>query len=137
MSQENVEALSRAFGRRVDALDDQALDRVLEVFDPEAEFREDPTLPEAGAYRGHAAIRAYAKRFSAVFDAFSWEAEELLDAGDDQVLLLLRVRGQGKGSGAEVDIHAGWLFTLTEARVVRVDAYLNRREAFEAAGLTE
>jgi ketosteroid isomerase-like protein len=137
MSQENVEVLSRALGRSVDALDDQALDRVLEVFDPEAEFREDPAFPEAGVYRGHAAIRAYAKRFSGVFDAFAWEPEELLDAGDDQVLLLLRVRGRGKGSGAEVDIHGGWLFTLTEARVVRVDAYLERREAFKAAGLTE
>jgi ketosteroid isomerase-like protein len=117
MSQENVEVLSRAFGRRVDALDDEALARVMEVFDPEAEFREDPKFPEAGVYRRHAAIRAHARRFSDEFDAFSWEAEEMLDAGHDQVLLLLRVRGRGKGSGAEVDIHGAWLFTLTDARV--------------------
>lgn len=129
-------SLAALFREKVDALDDQALDRVLEVFDPDAEFREDPKFPEAGVYRGHAAIRAYAKRFSGEFDAFSWEAEEMLDAGHDRVLLLLRVRGRGKGSGAEVDIQAGWLFTLSEASVVRVDAYLGRREALEAAGLS-
>jgi ketosteroid isomerase-like protein len=140
MSEENVEVLRRYLGTRIDALDEQALDRVMQVFHPAVEFREDPKFPEAGVYRGHDALRAYARQFSGEFDAFSWEAEDILDAGDDQVLVLLRVRGRGKGSGADVDIRGGWLFTLTEAteaRVVRVDAYLDRRDALEAAGLRE
>jgi ketosteroid isomerase-like protein len=137
MSEENVEVLRGYLGMRIDALDDQALDGVMQVFHPEVEFREDPKFPEASIYRGRDALRAYAKRFSGELDAFSWEAEDILDAGDDQVLVLLRVRGRGKGSGADFDTRAGWLFTLTEARVVRVDAYLDRREALEAAGLPE
>jgi ketosteroid isomerase-like protein len=137
MSQENVETLRRFLGTRIDALDDQALDRVMEVFHPEVEFHEDPKFPEASVYRGRDALRSYAKRFSGEFDAFSWESEDILDPGGDQVLALLRVRGRGKGSGAEFDIGAGWLFTLTQARVVRVDAYLDRLEALEAAGLRE
>ena len=137
MSRENVEVLRRFLGMRIDALDEQALDRVMQVFDPGVEFREDPKFPEASVYRGRDALRAYAKRFSGEFEAFSWEAEDILDAGDDRVLVLLRVRGRGKGSGADFDTGAGWLLTLREARVVRVDAYLDRQEALEAAGLDE
>ena len=143
MSQENVDILRRNLeaaaveGMRVDGRDDQAVDRVIQVFHPEVEFREDPKFPEGSVYKGRDDLRAYFKRFSGEFDRFWWEAEHILDANDDQVLLLIRVRGRGKGSGAEFDIRGGWLFTLREASVVRVDAYLDRREALEAAGLSE
>jgi ketosteroid isomerase-like protein len=137
MSQENVEIVRRFVGTRVDALDDQSLDLAMQIFHPDVEFHEDPTFPEASVYRGHDALRAYAKRFSGEFDQFWWEADEFLDAGDDQVLILLRVRGRGKGSGADFDIQAGWLLTLREESAVRVDAYLDQRKALEAAGLRE
>jgi ketosteroid isomerase-like protein len=143
MSQENVEVLRRNLeaaaveGMRVDGLDDRAVDRVIQVFDPAVEFREDPKFPEGSVYHGRDALRAYFKRFPGEFDRFWWEAEDLLDAGDDRVLVLVRVRGRGKGSGAEFDIRGGWLFTMGEGTAVRVDAYLDRREALEAAGLSE
>src|SRR5262245_13858058 len=137
MSQENVEIVRRFVGTRVDALDDESLGSAMQVFHPDVEFREDPMFPEASVYRGHDALRAYAKRFSDEFDQFWWEADDFLDAGDDQVLVLLRVRGRGKGSGAEFDIRGGCLFTLRDGRAARVDAYLDRRKALEAAGLRE
>jgi ketosteroid isomerase-like protein len=126
-----------AGGMGFDVLDDQTLNRVTGVFHPEVEFREDPKFPEAAIYMGRDALRAYFKRFSGEFETFSWEAEDILDAGDDQVLLLIRVRGRGKGSGADFDTRAGWLCRMQDGMAVRVDAYLDRREALEAAGLSE
>jgi ketosteroid isomerase-like protein len=143
MSQENVEIVRRNLeaaavdGMRVDGLDDQAIDRVVQLCHPEVEFREDPKFPDGSVYQGRNALRAYFKRFSSEFDRFWWEAEDILDADNDQVLILVRVRGRGKVSGAEFDIRGGWLFTVREGSAVRVDAYLDRREAFEAAGLPE
>jgi ketosteroid isomerase-like protein len=143
MSREDVDGLrshleaASTVGMRIDVLDDQAIDRVMQVFHPEVEFREDPKFPEGGIYRGRDALRAYFKRFSSEFDRFWWEAEDVLDAGDDRVLALIRVRGRGKGSGAEFDIRGGWLFTMGDGTAVRVNAYLDRREALEAAGLSE
>jgi ketosteroid isomerase-like protein len=143
MSEQNVAILRRNLeaaaveGMRVDGLDDQAVDRVVQVFDPAVEFREDPKFPEGSVYHGRDALRAYFKRFSSEFEPFWWEAEEVLDAGDDRVLLLVRVRGRGKASGAEFDTRGGWLFTVRGGMAVRVDAYLDRREALEAAGLSE
>jgi len=143
MSQENVDVLrshleaASTTGMRVDGLDDQAIDRVVQAFHPEVEFREDPKFPEGSVYRGRDALRAYFKRFSSEFDRFWWEAEDLVDAGNDHVLVLVRVRGRGRGSGAMFDIRGGWLFTMGGGTAVRVDAYLDRREALEAAGLRE
>ena len=86
-------------------------------------------------YHGRDAVRAYFKRFSSEFEPFWWEAEDMIDVDDDRVLLLIRVRGRGRGSGAQFDTRGGWLFTLSNGLAVRVDAYLDRREALDAAGL--
>jgi ketosteroid isomerase-like protein len=143
MAEESVDVLrshleaASTTGMRVDGLDDRAIDRVIQAFHPEVEFREDPKFPEGSVYRGREALRGYFERFSSEFDRFWWEAEDLLDAGDDRVLVLVRVRGRGKSSGAEFDIRGGWLFAMREGAAVRVDAYLDRREALEAAGLSE
>jgi hypothetical protein len=47
MSHENVEVLRRVLGIRIDALDDQVVDRGHAGLHPEVEFREDPKFPEA------------------------------------------------------------------------------------------
>jgi hypothetical protein len=45
---------------------------------------------------------------------------------------------RGKGSGIEIDAPPyGWVFTFRGGRVMRVAMYLERREALEAAGLSE
>ena len=85
-------------GMRVDGLDDRAIDRVIQVFHPEVEFREDPKFPDGSVYHGRDALRAYFKQFSSEFDRFWWEAEDLLDADDDQVLLLIRCAVAGKAA---------------------------------------
>lgn len=141
MSQENVGILRDGLeaaaveGMRLDGLDDEAVDRVVEVLHPEVEFREDPKFPEGRVYHGRDAVRTYFKRFSSEFQPFWWEAEDVIDVDDDRVLLLVRVRGRGRGSGAKFDTRGGWLFTLSNGMAVRVDAYLDRREALDAAGL--
>jgi ketosteroid isomerase-like protein len=84
-------------------------------------------------YHGSDALRAYFKQFSGEFEPFGWEAEEVLDAGEDRVLLLIRVRGRGKTSGAEFETRGGWLLTVRGGTAFQVDAYLERREALEAA----
>ena len=143
MTQENVEIVRGYFeaaasgGIRFDVLDDEALDRAIQGFHPEVEFHEDLKFPEATVYRGRDALRAYFRQFSGEFDRFWFEAEDILDAGDDQVLLLTHVHGRGKGSGADFDMRGAWLLTMGEETAVRVDGYLDRREALEAAGLRE
>ena len=63
------------------------------------------------------------------------EIEELFDCGD-RVLSILTQRGRGTSSGAEVSVEFAQVVTLRAGKIIRIDNYLDRAEAFEAAGLS-
>ena len=142
MSQENVKLARDAFltasrGGALDALDQDALERAFEFFHPEIEVQEDPRFPEAGVFRGKDAVRSYFAQFTEQFDEFRFEFEDVLDAGDDRVVLLFHLHGRGKDSGAVFEERPAWVQTIRDGKVVRIDAFLDRREALEAVGLSE
>jgi ketosteroid isomerase-like protein len=145
MSSQAVEVARRAFeeasrvrdpsGRTVDALDPETLAVAFDFLDSAIEVHEDPRFPEAGIYRGHEAAAAYFRQLTDSFDEFAFEAEDFIDLGADRVLFLFRLRTRGKGSGAAVEERPGWIYTVRNGKAVRIDAYLDRREAFAAAEL--
>jgi ketosteroid isomerase-like protein len=147
MSQDSVEIVRRLFNQasrddsgargRLDALDPDAREVLFESLAPEIEFHEDPRFPEAGTHRGIDAVRDYLNRFAESFDELSFEAQEFVDLGDDRVLVLLSLITRGRGSGARVEASPGWIVTARDGLVVRVDAFLDRPEALEAAGVSE
>jgi ketosteroid isomerase-like protein len=65
------------------------------------------------------------------------EATEIIDAGEDRVVVLQRERGLGRGSGVPFELHAAIVFTLRAGKLMRVQFLRNREEALEAAGLRE
>jgi ketosteroid isomerase-like protein len=122
-------------GRAVDALDRETLDVVFGFYDPEAEIHEDPRFPEAGVYQGIEAIDRYFAQFTESFDEFTIEPEEFIELDEERVLNLFRLRTRGKGSGATAEATPGWIYTVRDGKVVRIEAYLERAEALAAAGL--
>jgi len=147
MSQENVEIVRQVFaeasrhadrtGPVVDALDHDSMAVVYEFLDPQIEFHTDPRLPEAGIYRGVEAVRARWGQFGESFDEFIYEAEDIIDLEDGRVLVLMRLHARGKDSGARVEARPGWIYTTRHGLAVRIDAFLDRAQALEAAGLSE
>jgi hypothetical protein len=49
------------------------------------------------------ALRAYVEDWLDTFDSFSIEPVELVDAGEDRIIAVLRASGSGKLSGIETD----------------------------------
>jgi ketosteroid isomerase-like protein len=138
MSQENVEVVRAAIGAMsFDAAEEDKREARVARLATDVEFEEDPRFPEAGTYRGREEVLRYLTQFVAQFDTFLFTVEDLLDAGQDDVLVCLRIEGHGKGSGAEFDVRAGWVFTVDDGQVIRIRAYYERAAAFEAAGLSE
>jgi ketosteroid isomerase-like protein len=136
MSEENVEIVRRSaeeFNRGgADALFDT-------YWAPEIVWdMTNSGLPGAGVYTGYDEVRAFmADWFSAFkFDEWELEVEELIDCGN-RVVSMLRQRGRGTSSGAEVSVDFAQVVTLRAGKIVRVDNYLDRRQALEAAGLSE
>jgi uncharacterized protein len=131
MSQENIEivrTIHEAFNRR-------DWDTVFLSTDPAVEF----TLqrgPNAGTYRGRAAVQAVLEDAGAAFDLWTAEPEEFF-AGGDHVVAYLRFHLRPKGSGAEFEIRIGMLWTIRDGKAVSAQSFPDRKQALEAAGLRE
>jgi ketosteroid isomerase-like protein len=128
MARENVEVVREA----VDALDAGNRDRLLRVFQPEVEFS---SVAEQKVYCGFAGLIEYRQDVGATLDDFRTEEDRFLDGERGRVVHLYRVVARGHGSGAPVTQAMGAVHHLRDGKILRVDTYLNQRDALRAAGL--
>ena len=72
-----------------------------------------------------------------MWETFEFGVEELIDA-EDQVVTVVQIAGRGRGSGIEVEMRLFNVWMLRNGKVLRYEGgYRDRREALEAAGLSE
>ena len=131
MSQQNVDA----FRAVIEAINERGADADLELLDRAIEFREDPEFPDAQVYRGRDEVVRNFREFSAAFDYYRFEIEDLRDAGDDKVVAVLREQARGKASGLRVDRRSGWVATFRDGKVLSFEIYLDPAHALEAVAL--
>ena len=62
---------------------------------------------------------------------------DVIDLGEDRVLVLSRQTARGKTSGLPFEHELGDLFTLSDGKVLRYASYWDRADTFKAAGLAE
>jgi len=94
------------------------------------------TLEEGPLY-GPEAVRAnYARWMEAWREEPETIVEEVIGNGD-HVVVIACFRGRGRGSGVRVAERLYEVYTLRNARVLRVDEFSDRDQALEAAGLRE
>ena len=147
MSQENVEIVRQmaeafrirdrtaegGFGNR-----DQTV--AAEMLHPEIEWdaTRTPVGDLRGTYHGLAEVADWWRRWLEAWDTVDFKLSEVIDAGERVLLWIEEQKMRGKGSGVEVDAPPyGWVFTFRDGKVARVAMYLDKREALEAAGLSE
>jgi ketosteroid isomerase-like protein len=130
VSQENVEAIQRAFvvWGETGEPDWTTMHQQIEVHDHD--------IMDAGEYRGHEGFRRWLTDWSSAWSNFSMDPEEFIDAGE-RVVVVLRMRATGRGSGVEVERQDAIIFEVRDDMVVRVDYYNNRAQALKAVGLEE
>jgi uncharacterized protein len=134
MSQENVEIVRRIVEDAVEGRWEESARQL----GPDAEWHGTVGgLTEGSVWRGPEQIRKIFEQE----DAEAWqerrlEAEEFIDAGDRVVVLLHEFR-RGKGSGVETETDTAVVYELRDGRVVRIQGYMDRAKALEAAGLKE
>jgi ketosteroid isomerase-like protein len=133
MSQQNVDAFRAVIG----AINERGADADLELLDREIEFREDPEFPGAQVYRGRDEVVRNFREFTASFDYYRFEIEDLRDAGEDKVVAVLHEQARGKASGLKVDRRSGWVTTFRDGKVLSFEIYLDPANAVEAAAVRE
>jgi len=135
MSQENVEIVRDA----VVAFNRGDLDAWLdEYWTDDIDYRAvEGALDDHGPIHGKGAMRAYLQDWIDMFDDFKTEPVELVYAGADQVIAVLRNSGRAKLSGVETDLTFAVLNTIRDGKIVRGREYWTKEQALEAAGLSE
>ena len=128
MSQENVERIKAGFA----AHNRGDVDALVELYDPEVVFE---TLL-LGTHHGNEAIRLIYEENQKTLAGYDVVPVELIEAGD-KVVADVKMVGAGAASRIALDEGFAFVFTFKGERVVREQAFRNKDEALEAAGLRE
>ena len=110
-------------------------DEALDLYDPDIEL-DARHFPEGRTYRGREGVRKFFRTYAGTWESFEIEFEDFFDAGD-QVVVFARDHGIGRTSGVPVEFVYAQLITLRDGKVTRWQAFTDRDEALEAAGLSE
>jgi ketosteroid isomerase-like protein len=140
MSQENVENAKRGYAivnEAVQSSDWEAVRRYVEErFDPEVVLKPAGVFPETEEMRGHDGAVRFLVTQTEAFDALRVEPQEFVEAAD-RLVVTVRVTGHARHSGIEIEFDRSHVFTYRGGKVVRLEIYVDRAEALEAAGLRE
>jgi ketosteroid isomerase-like protein len=133
MSQENVELVAarmRAFQATLRATDQTAADFVWDLSTLEG-------WPDAQEYSGPEGVNDFMAKWTEAYDEFEQDLEDVIDAGGEHVVSIIRQRGRPRGSQSWVDLRFGIVWTVTEGDLRRARVYRTAEEALEAVGLRE
>jgi ketosteroid isomerase-like protein len=135
MSKENVGVVQAA----TDAFARDGVDGWLEYFTDDVDYRAaEGEIDDRGPIHGKDALRAYAEDWTEMFDDVRFEPVEVIDAGDDTVIAVMRISGRPKGTSAEaLTLSVAGVNTIRDGKIARSREYWTREEALEAAGLSE
>jgi ketosteroid isomerase-like protein len=134
MSHENVavvEAAWNAFGR-------DGLDALASYWTEDIDHRAIEGAPDdRGPMHGKDAVRAYYQDWLDTFDDVRTDVVELIKAGEDEVIAVLRLSGRAKLSGIETELTYAVVYTIRDGKIARGREYATRDQALGAAGMSE
>ena len=92
--------------------------------------------PEGGATErlGRERLREGLKSLFDAWESYHIDAERIEEAGD-RVVAIVREVGRGRASGVEIDGRWGYLITVKNGEMVRIEAYRDAGQALRMAGL--
>jgi uncharacterized protein len=134
VSRENVELVRSAF----DAWNRGEIEGFTENAAEDIEWVEVSGRPEGppGGGVGRERLRRSLGTLFDAFESYRVDVERIHDLGD-RVVAIVREVARGRASGLEIDSRWGYLITVEEGEMVRVEAYRDADLALEAAGLGE
>jgi ketosteroid isomerase-like protein len=137
VSQENVELARRGYaGLNAFYKGGDFLPAIRETCDPEVVLKPSGLFPEAGEMRGHEGMLLFAERQAEAFEEMWIEPQEFIDAGD-RVVVPLRFGGRARHTGIEAEFSVVHVWTVRNAKAIRIDMYRSKAEALDVAGRRE
>jgi ketosteroid isomerase-like protein len=132
MSAKNVEIMRRSNA----AFNLRDRNAAFADFHPDVEWRDLQHAADAlECIHGRSEVLAIWDGWEEVFDDFTAEIEEYIDAGES-VVTVTRWRATGKGSALVVETHTADVYEFADGRIIRATVgYADRAAALKAVGL--
>lgn len=118
MSEENVEVARQAFA----AFNARAVEDMVAISDPDAEWLPFRAQLEGIVYRGHAGLQQFVTDMDEDWETFRLDPLEFHERGD-RVAVIAHLKALGRGSGVEVDSQAGFVIEMRAGLIVRLVSY--------------
>ena len=112
------------------------LSTLLELCDPDVEVAEPREIPDSSTFHGHEGVRSVVGKLQEVFPDMEFAPAEFLAHGY-RVFVSMQWLGTGASSGASSQITLFHVWGFEDRLVTRVQAFFDRQQALEAAGLSE
>ena len=112
----------------------EGFDELRAMVTPDFESRLSPELGER-ILAGVQGLEMFVEAVEEDFREFHYEAEELHEVGDDQVLVLGRIVARARATGMPLSGEFGHIWTVRDGLATRVKAHRDRDEARHTAGL--
>ena len=87
------------------------------------------------AYLGHEGIRQYFDDVGSAWREWRVEVEQVTEAADGRVVIVMTMHARGKGSGASVAERTAHIWTLTDGKLRHNEPYREPDEALRVLGL--
>jgi len=133
MSRENLEIIRDQYA----AVNERDWGRAMGHYAEDVELEVPPGI-RGGTFRGREAVGEWFGEWFRTFDRDAhFDIREIIEIGDDGVLVVANHRASGRGSGVGVEGIFIWRYRLREGKIDRVKGFDSREQALEAAGLSE
>jgi ketosteroid isomerase-like protein len=133
-AQDNIELVKSAF----DAWNRGDVDGFVDHAAEDLAWHEVSGRPEAHGteHLGRESIRRSLKSLFDAWESYRLEAERIEEV-DDRILAVVREVARGRTSGVKVEGRWGYLITVEDGQIVRVEAHRDADQALRAAGLSD
>jgi ketosteroid isomerase-like protein len=132
VSQTNVELVRIG----VDAANREDIPTIIALSHPDIEFVALVADVEGRTYHGYDGIRQYFVDMHDAWTESDYELEDLIDAGSDHVVALVRWRAAGRTSGIQADEPLAAAYSFRDGRVYRMSVFQSRADALRSVGLS-
>ena len=133
MSQENVDLVAeslRTFQATLRATEPMAADFVWDLSTVD-------DWPDATEYFGPEGFNEFIAKWTEAYDEFEQRTEEVIDAGDQDVVSIVSQRGRPRGSESWVHLRFAVVWTVAEGELKRGRVFVTAEQALEAVGVAE
>jgi ketosteroid isomerase-like protein len=123
------ETLRKAY----EVLNREGIEAALRFLDRDIEFVPVPGwLPDAERFHGHDGVRAWFAKVSEAFRIEHWEPAEYIDVGD-RLVIAVKIVGRSRATAIPGELQLYQVWTVRDGKAVRMEAFLDRDQALEAA----